>query len=362
MRRVLIAALIGGMIGFAVLLQIASDKAGCWGFQNLNFSNVILLPIVESKISNLMYSARLLIFQMEILNSGFEFFVRGAGSGIILLLLYDETIKSLKKLPLDSLMGWLERNEPTICDKLCLLAIAAGFTLLLPLLLFTVQMGQYLFCGMFDALTVAIFWPSLVLLILILAAAYKKRLFLWQCVQPQDLNPRENHVIPISFQILVFTFGIAIGNYFMYLCHQYFVAGVGAITEAPRYSLGVSYFSSVETEIFNTLASSFCAGLIVYVLEVWAYFSLAGESIVAACRKGACGALLVCVFLQWILPAIYFYCVHQPNDGVLIRQFTIDVYRWVSSFSTIPTCLFGLAVAIAPNFKRDSVLHFVEPA
>lgn len=364
MRRVLIAALIGGFIGFAVLLQIATDKAGYWSYDNFHCGNIVMLPVTAFKISDLMHAARLLIFQFEIVNSGFEFFIRGAGAGILVLTIYEGLRKRIKTQTIDSLLRWTSLHENSIATALWLVGLIFGCYVLLELLMFCMGVSYFALGGYLNATSIAIILPSVVLQVLFLAAAYKKKLFLWQQVSRDTPHFHLVKFLKAFFFLLVSLLGVLFACYFMLLGQSYW----GGASELSSTDLSLapstSYKGVVFAEAFNTFISAWCACGLVFLLETSNFKYDTGKAWTECARICGFNAFLQCVWLHLLLPAICVPLFFHPTDGAAIRPFLMDVNSIVVAISTIPLTLCGVAVAFAPSqhgkldpYATDLKLH-----
>ncbi|PZM79323.1 MAG: hypothetical protein DKT66_22880 [Candidatus Melainabacteria bacterium] len=345
MRRFVFAALIGGFIGFAVLLQIAADNAGCWGYGNLHFGSIVMMPVTVVRISDLMHSARVLIFQMEIVNSGFEFFIRGAGAAIILLMVFDVIEKRAKRLSIEPLLRWTTAHEETVYTTLLLAGMLFGLYIFLQILFSIIQISHFAFAGILDATTVAILFPSILLNTLVLAAAHKKRLFLWQIVSTRNESSIGKLLLSIILQLSIFSLSIVVGIYLMEVFQS--SPFIGSL------QFGSSYDANLAPVTFSVVASSWSACFIAYVGEVFAFVTIAQEPWKIALKRGLCLAYFSCFCLHWILPAVWLFFLSQSIEGALIRQSASDIFRMCCACSTFSSSFLGLSVAFAPRLRAD---------
>lgn len=355
MRRLLYAALIGGITGFAILLHVAAEKACGWGFQNFPFPNVILTPVAEHKVLDLMFSAKILLYRQELVQSGLEYFVRGAGAAVLLVSLFDECFKQLKKaLPGNRVPCWLNRLVALRVKDYWRVSAVLGLALLLPLNLFILcwaRLDLFLFEGSLDATSLAILVPSMVLLGLITAAAHKKKLYLWQLVpSTSDDSLRSNITrfstlgVHLAISILV----IVLACTFMAITSQH----CGKITFALQnnaLSSPLIYKQVIGEESMIALNSALYAGIVLFLLQFVLYKCVARKSLEFCTLTATFHSFIVVWALFYMLPFIHLLVFNMPVEGIIDRLLARDVFRICVALSTIPMSLAGLAIAIAPG-------------
>lgn len=357
MRRFVFAALIGGFIGFAVLLHVAAEKAGCWGYQNIAFPNVVLLPVTEHRICDLMTSARVLLFRKELVECGFEFFVRGAGSGVLFLLLVDGLFKRIRNCPPSnpgySLIEWMfqPRQEVFITYEELLISCFC----LLPVFAFLnvwARLDLFLFEGCLDATSIAILLPSLLLLCMIILASHRKHLHLWQVLRISATRPflhGLSRFTSLSFQLTVFVMSVFLSCGFIEVCSKEY----GGITRLSSRLVNPPsdhlYKIIVNEEAFNVVDSALYTSFVILIIQIIAYKLATRKSWQAITLVSTVHAFLVCWALLYILPELHFLVLNRSVDGVFNRMIVRDVYRVCVALSTIPVSLAGIAIMMAPS-------------
>lgn len=357
MPRVLYSALIGGFVGIAVLLHVAMFKAGCWKDAQCDFWNMLLMPATYYQVRDLMISGQILLFRKEMLDSGFEYFIRGAGLGVILLLLFDAVIRRL-------------RTNISICPKwlAAFIGESSQRTWILLSLVWCVPLAVSLVCtvhfladGRMDATTVAILLPSLVLIAMLLAAAHRKRLFLWQERNLQTSAPvsplqkaesmQDTVLIQISAQMAVYLLSPFLAYYLLGVCSHH-LHWESIVQYANSHSSDPSFDQLRRVVIvatFNALVSVLMTGIMIYLLEIVLYFSFLGGTLKSVMFSAGplLNALLVCWAMFWILPAIHPILLSEPVPGFPNRLIATEMFRVFSALSTFLSSMAGLSVAFA---------------
>ena len=350
LRRFQIAALIGGVFGFVLLLHLAAEKAGAFGWKDFQFPNVVLLPVTELKVCQLIDTGRTLIFRREILEHGFEFSIRGAGAGVIGLLLFNELVKRFK-IPCSTSPFFISVSSKGKSSRLAEFAWTALFVLallsLFPLFICLLRATYYLIGECLHATTVAILLPSIVLNCLIIAAACKKKLFLWQVMHERFVTcgPVKLVYVALLLQLAVVLASplIACGVFELF-SHQW--GGICEYATKANQSF-TSYRELFCTEAFKTFVSAWITGLVVFVINLFAFRLVSGKPLKAIVLTSSSTALFSVWCLHWLLPAIELFWLSPSVEQLSKRQLAADVYSLCSALSTIPSSLMGLAVAFS---------------
>lgn len=357
MHRFVFAALIGGFIGFAVLLHVAAEKAGCWGYQDIAFPNVVLLPVTEHRICDLMTSARVLLFRKELVECGFEFFVRGAGSGVLFLLLVDELLRRLRNCPPSrpgySLIEWTLQPRQAVSITYEVLLIS-GFCLL-PVFAFLIawaRLDLFLFEECLDATSIAILLPSLILLVMIFTAAHRKNLHLWQVLRISETRQFLHGLAcfaSLSFQLTLFVMSVFLSCGFIEVCSKEYGGITRLASQLVNPPSDYLYKFIVNEEAFNVVDSALYTSFVILLIQIIAYKLATRKSWQAITLVSTFHAFLVCWALLYILPELHFFVLNRSVDGVFNRMVVRDVYRVCVALSTIPISLAGIAIMMAPS-------------
>ncbi len=354
MRRVFTSAIIGGLVGFAVLLNVAMLKAGCWRNTACDFWNMMLLPSTHFHVQELLVNGQMLLFKKELLESSFDYFVRGAGLGVFSLLLSEAAISWSRKHE-SSIPPWMVALSVQLSKHSPLFVILAWS---IPLLVSLMGFLYLLADGYLYPTTVAILVPSLVLIALVLAAALKKRLFLWQERCPpssdraQELTAKEScpqRALLIALQFAVYAMCPILACYTLHICSQHLhweglVHDQNSQFSDPSNDL-VRGLLLVET--INILVSALSISVLVYFIEVILYKVFAREkSLNIALFSGPLfNASLMCWTLIWLLPALHLVVFPPYLVGISHRAIAMNVFRVCVALSTIPSSTLALAVA-----------------
>ncbi len=370
MHRVFHSALIGGFVGIAVLLHVAMFKAGCWNDAQCEFWNMLLMPATYYQVRDLMISGQILLFRKEIVESSFEYFVRGAGVGVILLLLFDAGIRRLRTST-SICPEWLAASMGKSTQRTC---IVLSLVWCVPLAISLVCTIHFLADGRLDATTVAILLPSLVLIAMLLAAAHKKRLFLWQernLQTPTTVPPLQKSeskqttvVLRIAAQMAVYLLCPFLAYYFLGVCSHH-LNWEGIVQYANNHSSDHSFDHFRKVVIvatFNALVSALMTGFMIYLVEVILYFRVLGGTLksVVFSAGPVFNALLVCWAMFWILPAIHPILLSDSVPGFPNRLIAIEMFRFSGALSTFLSSFAGLTVAFARHERTPKVIADAE--
>lgn len=445
MRRIIVSALISGFAGIAVLLFSAMLKAGCWSRAQHDFWQP--LPSQQAdvyfQISDLMIKGQMLLIKKDLVEFGFDYFVRGAAFGLFLLLLFEGGTKRFNlggasnskpncDVPADGQMSsqfLFTIVLPALFPTIFLLAVAysmfssgsmdaISIAILLPtsvLLTLIVAVAQkrrlfpwqqcidwkcpisgklsreawaviclasilpaiavltavvfFLSDGYMDATTIALLVPSLVLNAMVLAAAYKKRLFPWQERKALDEGivpstaegiAASKFKIQATMQLVIYILAPAFACGVVALC-SHFITWSNVMLWVKPNSIAPSfenYVRAAVSDMNNMLVAIFITTILVYFSEVLLYKRKSGDDM----AKVAFGSgpifctLLMSWFLFWFLPAALPLVLNHPLPIYSERSMVRELFRICSSLSTILASMTGLAVALSGNAK---VIAFV---
>lgn len=227
--------------------------------------------------------------------------------------------------------------------------------------------------GCMDATTIAILVPSLVLNAMVLAAAYKKRLFPWQekVVLEEGIIPSTaegmaftKFKVQATVQIVIYLRAPAFACGVVALCSHYITWSTEMLWVRPN-SIAPSFENYVRagvSDMSNMLVAVFITTIFVYVSEVLLYRKKRGGELVRVVAFSAgpifC-AFLMSWFLFWFLPAALPVVLNHPLPIYSERSMTRELYRICSSLSTISALMTGIVVALSGNKKVAAFISSV---
>ncbi|MCC7530391.1 MAG: hypothetical protein IT342_17835 [Candidatus Melainabacteria bacterium] len=256
--------------------------------------------------------------------------------------------------------GKLPREDWAV---ICMAAILPAIAVLTAVVFFLAD-------GYMDATTIAILVPSLVLNAMVVAAAYKKRLFPWQekvSVSDERINPTTGEgmacakfKIQATMQLVIYLLAPVLACGVVALC-SHCITWSTVMLWVKHNSIEPSfenYVRAAVSDMSNMLVAILVTTIIVYFSEVLLYRKKSGGELVRVALSAGpifC-TLLMSWFLFWFLPAALPVVLNHPLPIYSERSMARELLRICSSLSTIFASMAGLAVALSGNEK---VIAFV---